>query len=108
MVPNTRYVCILSIRYLLRSARQPRTCLVVVDVQNDFITGSLALAGGEEVVPVINEMLDTYSFDLVFYSLDWHPHDHCSYITNVAKYNVDVSSPISAEVQCLHLTKLSS
>uniref|UniRef100_A0A1I8GH48 nicotinamidase n=1 Tax=Macrostomum lignano TaxID=282301 RepID=A0A1I8GH48_9PLAT len=62
--------------------------LVVVDVQNDFISGSLALksceAGqdGAEVVPVINRALDRCASQLktVVYSLDWHPDDHISFI----------------------------
>ena len=34
-----------------------RTALIVVDVQNDFAdpAGSLYVAGGEQVVPLINE-----------------------------------------------------
>jgi nicotinamidase/pyrazinamidase len=37
-------------------AYDPRTALVIVDLQNDFAdpTGSLYVRGGEEVVPVAN------------------------------------------------------
>jgi nicotinamidase/pyrazinamidase len=46
--------------------------LLVVDVQNDFCTGgSLAVPGGEEVVPVINKIVDR--FNIVVASKDWHP-----------------------------------
>lgn len=80
-----------------------KTVLLVVDVQNDFISGSLALkncpAGqdGYEVVPVINDIFKQFSqqFDLIVYTLDWHPADHCSFIDNVALYPMDPSSPIS-------------
>ena len=47
----------------------------MVDVQNDFISGSLAIkncpAGqdGEEVVPPINTLLDTVPFTMHCYSL---------------------------------------
>lgn len=63
--------------------------LVVVDVQNDFIDGSLALINGpagqdgSEVVPVINKLLDTCKFDLVAYTLDWHPADHIGFHENL-------------------------
>ena len=62
---------------------------MIVDVQNDFISGSLAIkncpAGqnGEEVVPPINTLLDTVPFTMHCYSLDWHPSDHVSFIDNI-------------------------
>ena len=57
----------------------------MVDVQNDFITGSLACSGSEEIVPVINGLVEDESlpFEGIFYSIDYHPENHCSYITNV-------------------------
>jgi nicotinamidase/pyrazinamidase len=55
----------------------PRTALVVVDVQNDFADpdGSLYVAGGEEVVSVINEEIGTArkAGAALFYTADWHP-----------------------------------
>lgn len=53
------------------------TALVVVDVQNDFAdpAGGLYVAGGEEVVPVVNAEVDA-ALDAgaaVFYTQDWHP-----------------------------------
>lgn len=67
-----------------------RSCaLVVVDVQNDFIDGSLALINGPagqdgaDVVPVINSLLDKCSFDLVAYTQDWHPQDHIGFYDNL-------------------------
>ncbi len=53
------------------------TALVVVDVQNDFAdpAGGLAVAGGDEVVPVINAEIararDAGAY--VVYTQDWHP-----------------------------------
>jgi nicotinamidase/pyrazinamidase len=55
----------------------PRTALVVVDLQNDFAdpAGSLSVAGGDAVVPVVNdavrEALDAGAF--VVATQDWHP-----------------------------------
>lgn len=52
--------------------------LIVVDVQNDFCRGgALPVEHGEQVVPHINRML--IKFDIVVFSRDWHPHDHCSF-----------------------------
>jgi nicotinamidase/pyrazinamidase len=54
-----------------------KTCLLVVDVQNDFaeIDGSLYVKGGEAVVPVINAEIEKAqrAAALIIYSQDWHP-----------------------------------
>ena len=71
-------------------AARPVHALLIIDVQNDFISGSLALSGcpagqdGEEVVEVINNLRearfeDKSIFDVVALSLDWHPQEHCSF-----------------------------
>lgn len=79
---------------------RPRTALIVIDVQNDFIDGSLAIrhcpAGqdGKEVVPVINDLIKTVDFDFVFYTYDWHPEDHVSFIDNVQLRNFHESSKV--------------
>jgi nicotinamidase/pyrazinamidase len=55
----------------------PRTALVVVDVQNDFADpkGSLSVAGGEAVVPVANReaWAAIRAGAFVAYTQDWHP-----------------------------------
>lgn len=56
-----------------------RTALLIVDVQNDFAdpSGSLSVAGGEEVIPIANREA-TRAHDggaLVVYTRDWHPPD---------------------------------
>jgi nicotinamidase/pyrazinamidase len=57
---------------------QPADALIVVDVQNDFCPGgALAIAGGDEVVPVINRIQG--KFRHVVFTRDWHPADHCSF-----------------------------
>lgn len=55
----------------------PRTALIVVDVQNDFADprGSLYVRRGEEVVPLVNREIER-AFDAgasVVYTQDWHP-----------------------------------
>ncbi len=55
--------------------------LVIIDLQNDFIPGgSLAVPGGDEIVPIINELQK--KFDLVIATQDWHPSNHSSFAEN--------------------------
>ena len=55
--------------------------LIVVDLQNDFCPGySLGVAGGDEIIPVINRLVN--SFDTVVYTRDWHPANHVSFAEN--------------------------
>lgn len=49
----------------------PRTALIVVDVQNDFLpSGSLAVPDGDAIKPVISQLLDpeSYQWDIVIAS----------------------------------------
>jgi len=56
-------------------------CLVVVDVQNDFIPGgALAVPQGDEVVPEINRL--AARFDDVILTQDWHPRGHASFASS--------------------------
>jgi nicotinamidase/pyrazinamidase len=58
--------------------------LLLVDVQNDFLPGgSLAVPGGDEIVPVLNRYLAAFvQHGLpIFATRDWHPPDHCSFET---------------------------
>ncbi|KAL1462434.1 hypothetical protein WDU94_014268, partial [Cyamophila willieti] len=82
---------------------RPKSAFLVIDVQNDFISGTLNLSqcsaqhNGQQVIGPINKLLDTVSFNAVFYSLDWHPSDHVSFIDNIQLRNIHPSSPVSAE-----------
>lgn len=55
----------------------PATALVVVDVQNDFAdpAGSLSVAGGAAIVPIVNGEIATARDDgaIVMATQDWHP-----------------------------------
>jgi nicotinamidase/pyrazinamidase len=54
--------------------------LIVVDVQNDFCPGgALAVPDGDEVVPVINELMPRFRH--VIATQDFHPHGHSSFIS---------------------------
>ena len=55
--------------------------LIIVDVQNDFIPGgSLEIANGDRIIPVINKLQE--QFDLVVATQDWHPNNHSSFASN--------------------------
>jgi nicotinamidase/pyrazinamidase len=59
-------------------AIQPEDVLVVVDMQYDFLPGgSLAVSGGDEIVPLINQLATR--FRNVVLTQDWHPKDHISF-----------------------------
>jgi len=52
--------------------------LLVIDVQNDFCPGgALAVAGGDEIVPLVNRL--AAGFSTVVITQDWHPADHVSF-----------------------------
>jgi nicotinamidase-related amidase len=78
----------------------PKAALLIIDVQNDFINGTMALnkcpakQEGSEVVPIINNLIQTIPFDLIAYSLDWHPANHCSFIENVNLRKLSKYSPV--------------
>lgn len=55
-----------------------RDVLIIIDVQNDFCPGGrLAVNGGDEIVPIINELARRYTH--VILTQDWHPADHSSF-----------------------------
>lgn len=64
--------------------------LIVVDMQNDFVSpdGSLAVPGAEAIIPVINNFRMTarngpagLDFALMVNTMDFHPANHCSFST---------------------------
>lgn len=59
----------------------PGDALLIADVQNDFVTGSLHVPGGAEIVPVLNRYAAAFAARSlpVFATRDWHPPDHCSF-----------------------------
>jgi nicotinamidase/pyrazinamidase len=53
------------------------TALLIVDLQNDFAdpAGSLAVAGGSQIVPLVNERIRAAAAagSFIVYTQDWHP-----------------------------------
>ena len=61
--------------------------LIVVDLQNDFCPGgALAVAQGDQIVPIIDRILP--AFDVVVATQDWHPAGHGSFAANHPGQNV--------------------
>jgi len=59
----------------------PTDALLVIDPQNDFCEGgSLAVAGGAGIMPLINRLAER--FDRVVLTQDWHTPDQISFASN--------------------------
>lgn len=64
------------------AALNPGDALIIVHVQNDFCPGgALPIAGGDEVVPVLNKWIAAAVDHAVpiYASRDWHPAGHISF-----------------------------
>ena len=88
--------------------------LIVVDVQNDFCPGgALPIAGGDEVIPVLNRWIDSAAARgvSVYASRDYHPIGHMSFEetggpwplhcvqdTEGARFHPDLRLPASAVI----------
>ena len=61
--------------------RRPTDCLLVVDVQNDFMPGgALAVPRGDEIVPLVSRI--AAGFAVVVLTQDWHPAGHASFASS--------------------------
>ena len=55
--------------------------LLVIDIQNDFLTGgALAVPDGEAIVPLVNRLIR--AFPQVVVTQDWHPEGHVSFASS--------------------------
>ncbi|XP_076288639.1 nicotinamidase [Lasioglossum baleicum] len=87
----------------LETILNPVSALLIVDVQNDFIDGTLALPACKnredcfKFVESINRLLRYEVFDTVIYSMDWHPKDHISFFENVHLRELHPDSKVTKE-----------
>lgn len=66
-----------------------KNALIIVDVQNDFCDGgALEVKQGNDVIPVINNLVKSKKFDFVIATQDWHPKNHKSFASNHNNKNV--------------------
>jgi nicotinamidase/pyrazinamidase len=93
---------------------QPTDALIIIDVQNDFCPGgSLAVTGGDEVVPVLNQYIEQFTRAKlpIFATRDWHPENtthfkirgglwppHCIQGTKGAEFRADLALPDDAVI----------
>ena len=86
--------------------------LVVVDVQNDFVTGALGNPDAQAAIPAIKEKIATYlaNDDIIIYTRDTHQEDymetgegkylpvpHCIKGTDGWKLNDEVAAALSGK-----------
>jgi len=74
----------LTISLLVLMVESKKKALMIVDVQNCFVEGgSLAVTGGNAIVPVINQIRTDHDqdFDMVVRTQDWHCPHHASFST---------------------------
>lgn len=60
-------------------ARPAETALLIVDMQNDFISGSLAVPRAAALLDGINRLSEGFPFSVQVATQDWHPQRHCSF-----------------------------
>ena len=55
--------------------------LIIVDCQNDFITGTMAVKGAKNVLISIKKFIKehTKEIDKIIFTVDWHPYNHISF-----------------------------
>jgi nicotinamidase-related amidase len=55
--------------------------LIIVDCQNDFITGTLTVKGGKTAVEEIKKFIKSHHKEIekIVFTVDWHPYNHSSF-----------------------------
>lgn len=55
--------------------------LIIVDCQNDFISGTMAVKGAKNVLENIKIFIKNRKkeIDKILFTVDWHPYNHCSF-----------------------------
>ncbi|OAL50034.1 Isochorismatase hydrolase [Pyrenochaeta sp. DS3sAY3a] len=83
-----------------------KTALLLIDIQNDFITGSLGSPRAPSILPAVHHLLDTHTWPFIAASQDWHPQGHVSFASAHAgaepgdAINITfVDSPLKQETQ---------
>lgn len=73
---------VIFLSYIVITSAAPKTALLIIDVQNCFLPGgSLAVAGGEQIIPVVNSIRAKYGDKMAatVLSQDWHCPEHVSF-----------------------------
>jgi len=59
--------------------------LIVVDMQHDFVHGSLAVPGAEAIISTVNKVISLPGFKLTVATQDFHPDNHISFASTHKK-----------------------
>lgn len=74
----------------LKAILEPNRTLLVIDMQNDFIDGSLKVDGAVDIVNPIGQIIENEElWGQVVYSADWHPQNHISFFSNLQSRALD-------------------
>ena len=85
IMDKTNYDMLRNLIFNIDVTENP-TGIVVVDFQNDFVDGSLAIIGAEELILPMEWFIvhAFYNIDRVkfIFTKDFHPENHCSFKEN--------------------------
>jgi len=73
----------------LKSVFSPRRTLLVIDMQNDFISGTLPVPGAEDIIDMVESLTKMDIWYQVLWSQDWHPQDHISFFSALGLRQLD-------------------
>ena len=78
-------------KFWAKTVLSPKSVLFVMNMQNDYLHGSLSKLNGNAVnsgllIEKVNNLLRMKEFELVIYVLESHPEDHISFIDNIHRY----------------------
>lgn len=64
--------------------------LIVVNCQNDFISGTMLVKGAKEILTNIKDYISKNldSIDKIIFTIEWHPFNHCSFKKNGGQQQV--------------------
>ena len=86
----------------------PVNVLVIVDIQNDFVEGSLAVKDAGQILEPTNRLIKECPWDKIIYSLDWHPEDHISFFENLHLRELHPDSEVCSFHSCALLRSIKS
>lgn len=89
----------------------PRKGLIVIDMQKDFIDGSLGTKEAVAIVPVVKQLIDSMDYNELYFTMDTHgtdylstqeglnlPVKHCIVNTNGWKLHEDMDTGLASKI----------
>ncbi|ORY13613.1 Isochorismatase-like protein [Clohesyomyces aquaticus] len=78
------------------SNQTPQThSLILINIQNDFITGSPNKSPAPSILLNVHQLLDQHEWPLIVASQDLHPVDHVSFASNYPGMTAGITTNIS-------------